>query len=185
MTITIITSLTVHPAYSFKEWVDIISELATVIGIFVLIYAYRNELLSKRALSFSVMESCIRRYQPIVAKLREEGNNPKHIEEYIAITKEELFYIHRGYIDKQVAIEWIEGMITYLPVYDKNGKQINTGAKISAFEIQVIVQSNVRIHNFAYTMLDVKENAYANPMTPIEKRKLAEYIYKRVRKFRF
>src|SRR6185436_18494600 len=118
MTIITITILSVFPSYSFKEWVDLISELATVIGIFILIYAYRNELLSKRALRFSVMESCIRRYQPIVARLGEESQDPKHIEEYISITKEELFYIHRGYIDKQVAIEWIEGMITYLPVYD-------------------------------------------------------------------
>ena len=174
MTIISIILLTVETAYSFKEWVDIISALATVIGILIFIYAYRNELLSKRALNFSVMESCILRYQPIVAKMREEGHDPRHIEEFISITKEELFYIHRGYIDKQVASEWIEGMITYLPVYDENGRQINTGAKISTGEIQEVFQSNVRLHNFAYTMLDAKEKAFTGPISPVEKRKLAE-----------
>lgn len=183
---TIITIiLAIQAAYSFKEWVDMISDSATVIGILILIYAYRNELLSKRALSFSVMESCIRRFQPIISNLKEERHDPEHVEQFISITKEELFYIHRGYIEKQVAIEWIEGMITYLPVYDKNGRQINTGAKISADEIKDVIQSNMRLHNFAYTMLDVKEKVFTDPMSPTEKRKLAEDIYRRVRKFRF
>lgn len=40
--------------------------------------------------------------------------------EYIEFVSEELFYFENGYLPLTVSIEWIDGMIDYLPFYDKN-----------------------------------------------------------------
>ena len=61
------------------------------------------------------IEKCINDYRQLYHKYEDKYDNPKFLGQYLDLVNEELFYIEKGYLPKEVAEEWIDGMIDYLP----------------------------------------------------------------------
>lgn len=49
---------------------------------------------------------------------------------YIDLVNEELFYIQRGYLPTDIAKEWIDGTIDYIPITNKTGPRITLNENI-------------------------------------------------------
>ena len=72
--------------------------------------------LLKKQIHFSAMDKFIkdfRNFQTGGSSMQDE-----RALQYIELVNEELFYMERGYLPIEVSIEWIDGMIDYLPFYD-------------------------------------------------------------------
>lgn len=100
MTITTITS-------------NVVTTLGLV-GVAAFFYSKRRNLIQ---FQFSVMLSCVERFQKLFPELLGKEKDIWRIREYIDLANEELFYFQRGYIPKEVIVEWLDGMLLYLPVY--------------------------------------------------------------------
>jgi len=48
----------------------------------------------------------------------------KLLKKYVDFVNEEMFYIENDYIPEAVKKEWVDGMIDFLPLYDKYGGQL-------------------------------------------------------------
>lgn len=96
-----------------KPYVELFSSLTNSLAIVILVYSY---LISKKQIHFSTIEKCIRDFR----SLDNLNINSSHAEvkSYIELVNEELFYIENGFLPYSVAIEWIDGMIDFLPFVD-------------------------------------------------------------------
>ncbi|MBP6576507.1 MAG: hypothetical protein KA232_04740 [Chryseobacterium sp.] len=88
------------------------SDIATIFALFGIVYAY---FFSRKQIHFSTIEKCINDYRQLYHKYEDKYDNPKFLGQYLDLVNEELFYIEKGYLPKEVAEEWIDGMIDYLP----------------------------------------------------------------------
>jgi hypothetical protein len=96
-----------------KQYVELIASIVNSIAIVFLVYSY---LISKKQIHFSTIEKCIRDFR----SLENLNINSSHseVKSYIELVNEELFYIENGFLPNSVAIEWIDGMIDFLPFVD-------------------------------------------------------------------
>ncbi len=49
---------------------------------------------------------------------------------YIDLCNEELFYYQMEYVPDQIMDEWIDGMLSYLPLYDRDGHLVYADYKL-------------------------------------------------------
>lgn len=103
---------------SFKEAVEVISYIITIISLLGLWIAYVQ---SRKQIHFSTMGKCINDYRNFL-QLRNNGNlsGDDIAAQYIDLVNEEFFYLENGYLPIDVCIEWIDGIIDYLPFYYNN-----------------------------------------------------------------
>jgi len=99
---------------NFKDLAEIISYCVTAISLLGLWATY---IFSMKQIHFTTMEKCVANFREIT-KLTGLASDKSF--EYIEFVSEELFYFENGYLPLKVSIEWIDGMIDYLPFYDKN-----------------------------------------------------------------
>lgn len=102
---------------SAKDWAEFISYLVTSISLIGFLLAYA---MSKKQVHFMTMDKCIRDFREIV--LGNAATDKQFAKRYIDLVNEEFFYIQNGFIPLDVAIEWIDGMIDYLPFYTHNNQ---------------------------------------------------------------
>lgn len=76
---------------------------------------------SKKQIHFATIEKCIDDYRELYHKYPDKYENPKFLDEYLDLVNEELFYMEKDYLPKEVAEEWIDGMIDYLPFITSDG----------------------------------------------------------------
>jgi hypothetical protein len=158
-----------------------ISNLATIVGIAALVYTYRDTILGKKALNLDVMVYCINRFTALVSEL----NNPKISEDalksYIELTNEELFYISKKYLADEVALEWIDGMIEFIPLYNCKNQLINGNAKLDKHKWEQATKGYPRIIHFStendFTPGDMQSNE--------KRRALAKLLYKRMKQYEY
>lgn len=105
---------------SFKDLVEIISYCVTIISLLGLWAAY---IFSKKQIHFTTMEKCVSNFREIT---KPKGVPHDMSAEYLELVSEELFYFENGYLPFLVSIEWIDGMIDYLPFYDKSKEFIES-----------------------------------------------------------
>jgi len=91
---------------------------------------------SKKQIHFAAMEKCIDDYRDFI---KEEKDDDRKSSQYIDLVNEEFFYMASNYLPIKVSIEWIDGMIDYLPFYDKQGKFI-AGKKLKSFGKEHVVK---------------------------------------------
>lgn len=111
-----------------------------LIGIPVTWLALRKE---TKALHHTVMISCIGRFQDIVddlaaiAKLAEgidlTADQQGVVRQYLDLCNEELFYFQNRYLPTEVEVEWLDGMLEFIPLREaaapkKAGKVYFTSA---------------------------------------------------------
>lgn len=105
---------------AFKDWVQIVTEVITAIGVLIAVTAYG---VSRKSLYLSTIEKCIEGFRKLKNLQKEPSRD--EVEEYIDLVNEELFYFQHGYLPIEIADEWIDGMIDFLPMFDSKGNVLN------------------------------------------------------------
>ena len=107
---------------NIKDFFELLSFLAIIVASF-------NYLWSKKQVHFSTMEHCIREFRGLAErdKSKEFTKNSSKIlvKNYIELVNEEFFYFENNFLHQDVAIEWVDGMIDYLPFIDDNENVLN------------------------------------------------------------
>ena len=107
-----------------KDLLEVASFLATIIGGIAILAAVRSYSISRKQLNFAALESCIKRYRNNFLDLDRHSPQTQVIR-YIDLVNEELFYFEHHYLPLDVAEEWIDGMIQFLPIFDPKGTLLN------------------------------------------------------------
>ena len=105
---------------NWKELAEFVSYLVTIVALLGLWATYR---FSKKQLHFPAMEKCINTFREMTSW---KGIPNDFSKDYIEFVNEEFFYIENDYIPLEVGIEWIDGMIDYLPFFAHNKKFIES-----------------------------------------------------------
>ncbi|WP_300567288.1 hypothetical protein [Flavobacterium sp.] len=100
-----------------KDIAEFISYFITSLSLIGLWITYA---LSKKQIHFSTMEKCTNDFRNIVL-LKDEKTQEDLIWQYIDLVNEEFFYLEKKYLPLEVCIEWVDGMIDYLPFYNEDG----------------------------------------------------------------
>ncbi len=107
-----------------KTFIDLLEAAAYVAQIFAagaIVLAAVTYAVHRKQLNFEVITSCTARWQEIMPDLERavSGGDPdgEVAERYVDLCNEELFYFMEGYLPKEVAREWLTGMVFHLPHY--------------------------------------------------------------------
>ena len=106
---------------SVKDLAEIISYIVTSFSLIGLWFAYA---FSRKQIHFTTMEKCINDYRDWLKVSNSPGDEIAL--EYIDLVNEEFFYLENSYLPLEVSIEWIDGMIGFLPFYSKNNEFIKS-----------------------------------------------------------
>jgi hypothetical protein len=144
--------------------------------------------LSKKQLNFSVLVRCITIFNDKFINIQKE-KDLNTIKSYIDFVNEELFYFESKYIPKKVALEWIDGMIEIIPIYDTDNSIINTSNCNIIIHEKNILYSFQRIKNAFKIKKEYNfELIYSNYETESnytkrkkERKKLLKEIYKNIK----
>ena len=108
---------------------DILDTLILFLGATGLVIGLISYLVSERQFRFGVVISLTERFQRIFVHFKSKNSkeNRLAVQQYVDLCNEELFYFKQGYVPDEVAYEWIDGMINFLPWFDLDGKNLNQG----------------------------------------------------------
>jgi len=104
----------IHTIKDIAEFSSYIITSLSLIGIWIT-YAW-----SKKQIHFSTMEKCTNDFRNILL-LKDEKSHEDLAWQYIDLVNEEFFYLEKNYLPLGVCIEWIDGIIDYLPFYNFHG----------------------------------------------------------------
>jgi hypothetical protein len=155
----------------------IVGIIGMIIGIAGWMIARRTYRLSRSQFNFAVMISCIDRFQKIIAQLKygNEQDREKALTQYIDLCNEELFYFQSRYLPDEVIIEWLEGMIQCLPLFNAKGDNVNPTCLPGIIE-QGLLTNYPRIRK-AFTvneLLDPKSDSQRQELTSLIKKNLCQ-----------
>ena len=110
--------------FGINNYKDLIEFISFIITSFSLIGIWITYAWSKKQMHFSTMEKCIADFREF---LKSSGKHSDRLAyEYIDLVNEELFYLEKKYLPMNVAIEWIDGMIDFLPFYNADGSFVES-----------------------------------------------------------
>lgn len=111
----------------FQMIKDILELIAIVFGGTSLTWA--AFIVTRKQFHHSVMISCIERFQQIFSDLTSSDSTKRldAIQKYVDLCNEELFYFKEKYVPIEVAKEWLDGMIYYLPLFNRHGEILAPG----------------------------------------------------------
>lgn len=110
--------------YGFESWKEIINTILIGLSTIAILFAAISYKLNLKQHYFTVINNSINKFQDLF--ITENKLNTEQKLKYLDLVNEQLFYIENYYIPSDVATEWIDGMIDFLPVYDKNMGEIKT-----------------------------------------------------------
>jgi hypothetical protein len=129
------------------NWFDVGIDIAQTVAAFLaagsIVYAVRSYRTARGHLGFEVIQSCMIRFQSIIGDLESSKTTGGTVHDlrathvgraiskrYIDLCSEELFYFQMGYVPEEIMDEWIDGMLSYLPLKDKAGKIVYPSYKL-------------------------------------------------------
>ncbi len=115
----------------YKDYAEFFSYFITSLSLIGIWIAYA---FSKKQMHFSTMEKCIRDYRDWIKVT--EISADENATEYIDMVNEEFFYLENNYLPLEVGIEWVDGMIDFLPFYTKKNEFIKS-RNLDAMEDEV------------------------------------------------
>jgi hypothetical protein len=135
--------------------------LALIVGIGSVIWAMYTFTYSRNQFHHEVMVSCIERFQLIIPALASDVTDEKldGLRKYIDLSNEELFYFKGNYIPKEVAVEWLDGMISFLPLFNERGDVISNGKFAEIIENKMLEGYPRILKAFRISKLPNMENA--------------------------
>lgn len=129
--------------FSFSDLMTAVQTLAAAVAAGSIVWAVRSYKVVQGQLGFDVIQSCMTRFQAILGDLdnsRGGAGNHQDLGEahlvraaakrYIDLCNEELFYFQMGYVPDLIMDEWIDGMLSYLPLYDEHHKVVYQDYKL-------------------------------------------------------
>ncbi|MEM7370086.1 MAG: hypothetical protein AAF587_15880 [Bacteroidota bacterium] len=114
---------------NIKDAVEIVSFFATIIAGIGILFALRDYSINRKQLNLSALESCITRFRDNFLHLNKDSKE-EEVTAYIDLINEELFYFEQRFLPRAVAMEWIDGMIDHVPLYDPYGNLLNPGISL-------------------------------------------------------
>jgi len=106
---------------SLKDWADV-AQIVTTAALIIGVYQIT---INRKQLYNNTISRCIDAFRKIdFTKLYVDEVVVKG---YVEILAEELFYIKNDYIPKDVAYEWIDGMIDFVPIWNTHDELLNPG----------------------------------------------------------
>ena len=122
---------TVLQAISDYGWIKLIVDLLTPAAILIAFFTYK---LSRKRHYFDAVQACWKRYLDIVhkqqeldlkqAKMNKELFIQKHLilfRDHMGLVSEEISYIRRGMLPKDVALSWLYEMAKRVPYWQNSG----------------------------------------------------------------
>ncbi len=110
---------------TIEQWIAGIAALFSGVSAGGIVFAARQIRLSRKQLNVDVMTKCISEYRVINATQYTTDYNTLY--RYMDLVSEELFYIQEKYLPDAVCREWIDGMIDFVPITEKeSGKILNS-----------------------------------------------------------
>lgn len=100
-----------------EHWSTIVANIVTSLGILGFIGIYLAHRQSQNQFKFTVMLSCIDRFQQLSPLLRGDNEDLSRLKKYVDLTNEEFFYFQREYIPKEVIVEWMDSIVDFFPIY--------------------------------------------------------------------
>jgi hypothetical protein len=94
---------------------EILSLLLNAVLVAAAFVAVRQININRKQLYLSTISKCIEDFKSF-RKLDSQTEDASLIHDYLELTNEELFYFQNKYLPEEVAIEWIGGMIDFLPI---------------------------------------------------------------------
>jgi len=157
---------------------DTVQTFAVLAGSLSLVVGTIAYLLSRKGLQFNVMIACIERFQDLLPSLDSDEVTERDVLRYLDLCNEELFYFKQRYLRREVALEWIEGMVRFLPLLNETTKSPWDGQSY-------IATSDRLIHQFPRV-----EHAFSTPALPDlateeARRRYVERILNRAQHYRY
>ncbi|WP_027001504.1 hypothetical protein [Hugenholtzia roseola] len=94
---------------------EMVSFIATIIGMTALFFGYRTHRISYKQLNFQIVDRCTSRFHQVMHQLHKEPDNPDAVAAYLGLCNEEVFYFKYRYLPEDIILEWIEGMTSTVP----------------------------------------------------------------------
>ena len=110
---------------NWMEVTSVISNIATAIGVIVILFAFYTYSVDKKHLNLNTITRCIDIYRNKYLSI--QPDNIELIKSYLDFVNEELFYFENNYLPKAIADEFIDGMIDIVPLFNKYQEIINKG----------------------------------------------------------
>jgi hypothetical protein len=170
------------------DWANV-ATIATAFGIWV---AMVQLLINQKQLHLDTIKRCIDEFRNLTSPTNINYSDADATR-YIDLVNEELFYFQHNYIPRVVAYEWIDGMLDYIPLFDKTGNILNKGYCVPrlALKPEIFFKDYPRIKH-TFTILDDYdfETIYAQTLEKkdlrlIARKNLVESIYHNLKGFNF
>ena len=104
-----------------KDVIEIIFQGITALTILGAAISYK---VSQKNLYLSAIAKCIQDFRAI--EDLSSNSSPKAIKNYVGLVNEELLYFENGYLPSVIAREWIDGMLDFMPITNRNDELLNT-----------------------------------------------------------
>lgn len=103
---------------------EIISFIATIIGMTALFFGYRTHRISYKQLNFQIVDRCTTRFHQVIQNLHKNPDHSDAVAAYLGLCNEEIFYFKHRYLPEDIILEWLEGMTNTVPHWVE-GQNIN------------------------------------------------------------
>jgi hypothetical protein len=103
---------------------EIFSLIFSLITVLSLVFVVLQIRINRQQLYLSTISKCIDDFRRLEDLTRSTADKSL-VRKYVDLVNEELFYFQHNYIPNDVAREWIDGMIDYMPIKDVKGIILN------------------------------------------------------------
>lgn len=141
---------------TIKDIAELLSYIVASVSLGGIFYSY---IFSKKQIHFSTMEKCTTDFRNIVSK-QTTTNNEDLAWQYIDLVNEEFFYLEQNYLPMTICIEWIDGMIDYLPFY--NNGELEDSSKLSMLNESAFLDEMIKDYPRVKKAITLKTNINFN-----------------------
>lgn len=173
--------------FDASKGIEVLTQLATIVAALFGIVAFRAYTTSVKQFSFGVMKHCIDSYVGMLDKIKPEMDGAA-VSNYLELVNQELFYFQQNYLPLEVTIEWLDGIISIVPIFDSKLQVINSLNSIQLLQ----AYDNDYMRNFSrvkrcFQLSDVKDFSKAfstaeSPYDPNVRKELIIAVLSKLRK---
>ena len=167
------------------SWTQIAANIATVFGVVGVIFLFFQYYHSKDLRNLQLMHRCIDIF-------RNWFNNGQKVDfSYLELLNEELFYFQKRLIQKNVAVEWVEGILDFIVIYGKDNVVLNSYGNQT--NIEELPNWNTQKMFFARVSYFARPKLEKNIIIPgvedkdhaKKKRELALALFKHIKNYKY
>lgn len=117
-----------------EDFVEVLTLILLFSGVIALFF-------HQKQIHFSTVKKCIDDYRKIVRNQqsfnKSETDKKKIkklfilVKDHLGLVNEELFYMKKGYLPKNLSMDWLNNMLNFIPIYKTDTKRIPVGKPIN------------------------------------------------------